>query len=1464
MATLIGVVSQVVGEVFAVAGDGARRPLVEGDRVYAGEQIVTGASGAISVAMTNGQQLTLGRDSSLTLNEQMLASAPDAPPPTGDTAPAAPSDSELTDVERLQAAIEAGVDPTLAGEATAAGPGAGGAGGAGAAGGGHSFVLLGETGGALDPVIGFPTEGLGSGPEFPNPDPTVLFDEPVVVPDFTPEIEVVYDDPSVDTGVGVVEEAALGNGETPAPGDGSNPDSLAETTTGQLIITSPDGVSSVQVQLQVQNIAGEWIDITNGGTVQGQYGFLTFDGAGNWDYTIEVSTVDHNIPGATGADDQVAETFAVRVIDNDGDISPAAPLTILINDDGPTALDDTAVSVAEDAVGTIGGAVLDNDTRGADGATLTSVNLGDGNGFQAIAALGTTLLSTANGTYTFTSAGAWTFDPTSGVSNAAGVSAGFTYTLTDGDGDTDTAVQPITVTDGTGPVAGDPISLVVDDQNLSDGSSPATPVTDDGSITFTPGSDAIASIMFSDDLGGLGGGLTWSRESDSKIVGKDGGVTIVTLSLGVVANVATVTATLADNYDSHPGINLDDLQDLGSVTVVATDTDGDFVEGTVDVSVSDDVPSVTAVVTDENAIRLNTQDAETIAAASDTASANFSGAFTVGSSSYGADGAGTTTWSYSLNLIAASGADSGLKSDGNTIYLYDVSGVIVGSTSATAVGVTAGNTVFSLSVNGTTGVVTLTQAQEIDHALPGASSNYDAQEAVLGTDLVGLKGTVTITDGDGDTDTDEQTLDLGGNVVFDDDGPVVSANAAVQLDDDALAGGNPGGIDDDANAANTSGTLGHSFGADGAGSVEWLTTGAPAGFTYEKSGDSLLIKQAGVTVLTVTLNTATGAYAVTQNAAIDHPTGLNENNDSFTLNYQVADGDGDTAPGALTINVDDDTPVVLNKTDLIYANSSNPVPGGTGIFDYSIGADRRTSFSVSNSDFSTISLSGTVGTAAITAALVSWAAETTTSATFDIQFMYAANPLTPSVLTPAEGTLTFDKVSGTYTVTLDAPIKSLLTTSSSMSRVSYDLEGSPQPEIVVSKLAADFFVRFTGDEEAPGAPVDFTTSNGDFVFVDDERFVGEQTWVSISGTANGVASDTLQDGEILNMDFYADDPLGSLNPHVDVDKALASGIYLKLAQLGAGEDLVVILKLIDPDDNSETTRAIIVDAGDIFRSSESNPYDITFTDGSDGLVIIESNDYNDADENYQIYGAQLIVSTENITGSGIDLIRATGASGGSTGTQDFEANPGLGADTDDNDVIKIVDIGILGTSTQNANLDFSFQVVDADGDTTSTQLLEVAIVGGSTFTGTENAEVIQGSAGNDSLLGNGGDDILIGGLGNDFLSGGAGGDTFKWQLNETGTDTVTGFVKGLDHLDLSELLTHTDPLTPGDLTNYLSFSPPEASTNSTTITVDANGTVGGTAGPTIVLEGVNLYEQYTPTSAGDLIGKMLDDGSLVV
>ncbi|WP_341303147.1 retention module-containing protein [Pseudomonas sp. TMP25] len=378
MATLIGVVSQVIGEVYAVAGDGTRRPLSEGDRVFAGEQIITGPAGALSVAMINGQQLTLGRESTLSLNEQMLAGT-SSPSASAAQVPAdVPSDSELTDVERLQAAIEAGVDPTLAGEAAAAGPGAGGA--PGAAGGGHSFVLLGETAGALDPVIGFPTKGLSIGLEFPNPEP-VQADQAPDAPDFTPEIDIEYQDESAEliAGPALVDEEGLANG--------TNSFSNSEQASGSIIINSPDGVSA----LEVQDVNGNWIDVTGGGVVQGQYGTLSVDAAGNWTYTLTSNTLNHTDLNATGADDQVGETFPVRVFDLDGDVSPTVFIDVLVNDDGPLAQlseqsEGLGIATVDESLPSLGGAATDGNGSAVLSAAVVQAQFGSVFGADGAAA----------------------------------------------------------------------------------------------------------------------------------------------------------------------------------------------------------------------------------------------------------------------------------------------------------------------------------------------------------------------------------------------------------------------------------------------------------------------------------------------------------------------------------------------------------------------------------------------------------------------------------------------------------------------------------------------------------------------------------------------------------------------------------------------------------------------------------------------------------------------------------------------------------------------------------------------------------------------------------------------------------------------------------------------------------------------------------------------------------------------
>lgn len=406
---------------------------------------------------------------------------------------------------------------------------------------------------------------------------------------------VVDDDDEV-----IVNEAALDlneDGDDLAEGTvtGSNPASTAETyTTGDLSGNVTGGVGPYSFVLLDAAI--------------GTYGQIQLNLDGTYTYTLTSPVDGPDADNGTNIEDD-AESFSFEVTDANGNTGTG---TIFINiiDDVPTAVNDTPVEVTEgDVVGEMGN-VLDNDTEGADGAMLTHVDVGEG--FVEITdgddeGGGDFSFDVAGvGVYTFNADGSWSFVPVASVDNTGGdVDASFNYRITDGDGDTDEALQPISIADGAGPEDADMISLTVDEDDLLDGSDATKEsLSDADTLTFVLGSDALASIAFDDDLTGLtlntdglaGDEVVWERTSDTEIVGKIGGATAITLTLSanLVAGTAQVTATLSDNF-THLAANGENVLDLGSVDIIATDIDGDSATGTVNVSVVDDVPQFTLV-----------------------------------------------------------------------------------------------------------------------------------------------------------------------------------------------------------------------------------------------------------------------------------------------------------------------------------------------------------------------------------------------------------------------------------------------------------------------------------------------------------------------------------------------------------------------------------------------------------------------------------------------------------------------------------------------------------------------------------------------------------------------------------------------------------------------------------------------------------------------------------------------------
>ncbi|WP_460156018.1 retention module-containing protein [Pseudomonas sp. S2_H10] len=586
MATLIGIVSKVIGQVFAVASDGTRRALVEGDKLFAGDQLSTGAEGAVAVHLQNGQELTLGRGSSMQMTPQLLANHI---PHVDSSEAVTPSQAQLTDVQQLQKAIAAGDDPTQTAEATAAGPATTTTGAPGGVqGSGHSFVMLEEVGGRVDPTIGFPTAGFNGIPELPeerlNADPNnnvVAADAPVVPP-VTPEVPEVPNNPVTLDGLSVANGELTVNEANLADGSARNPGAL--TQSGSFTVNAPDGLSSL-------SIGG--INVISGGVAAGfpqsittllgstltVTGYNPATGVVSYSYTLNGAETHASGEGANA----VGEHFTVVAGDSNGD-SATGSLDINITDDVPQAIDD-GNGVASETLLTLNGNVLTNDVQGADRVPVGE-NSGPITPGTFIGTYGTLVLN-ANGTYTYTlNTSDADFKALHGGGDGTET---FTYTLTDADGDSSTANLVLQIHNNDDPDTigglnlGGP-ELTVFEKNLGDGSAPdATALTQNGTFTFTA-LDGITTLT----VGGIavvsGGVAAGFPQSITTPLGNTLTITSFDLATGVV----NYSYTLNDNEAHATANGANALPEQFDVTLV--DDNGTTATGSLDVNIVDDLP----------------------------------------------------------------------------------------------------------------------------------------------------------------------------------------------------------------------------------------------------------------------------------------------------------------------------------------------------------------------------------------------------------------------------------------------------------------------------------------------------------------------------------------------------------------------------------------------------------------------------------------------------------------------------------------------------------------------------------------------------------------------------------------------------------------------------------------------------------------------------------------------------------
>jgi hypothetical protein len=699
---------------------------------------------------------------------------------------------------------------------------------------------------------------------------------------------------------------------------------------------------------------GEAVNLSlNGAVVEGRTAttnllVFTVSVAANGDVTLDqLRAVVH--PDATNPDDATSlssddlVTLTATITDKDGD-SAQATLNIgqnlVFEDDGPSisttgtepilTVDETVLATdatqsftanfssafGADGAGTLTYAL--GMTAGASGLTDTAtgeaVNLSLNGGVVEGRTATTNLLVftvsvAANGDVTLDQLRAVVHPDATNPDDATSLSSDdlvtLTATITDKDGDSAQATLnigqnlvfeddgPSISTTGTEPI------LTVDETVL------ATDATQSFTANFNSafGADGAGTLTYALGMTAGASGLTDTATGEAVNLSLNGAVVegrtattnLLVFTVSVAANgdvtldqLRAVVHPDATNPDDATSLSSDDLVTL---TATITDKDGDSAQATLNIGQNlvfeDDGPSIHTTGTEP----ILTVD-ETVLATDATQSftANFSSAF-------GADGAGTLTYALGMTAGASGLTDT---ATGEAVNLSLNGGVVEGRTATTNL------LVFTVSV-AANGDVTLDQIRAVVH--PDATNPDDAT-SLSSDDLVTL--TATITDKDGDSA--QATLNIGQNLVFEDDGPSISTTGTepiLTVDETVLA--------TDATQSFTA-NFNSAFGADGAGTLTYALgmTAGPSELTDTATGEAVNLSLNGAVVegRTATTNllvftvsvAANGDVTLDQLRAVVHPDATNpddatslSSDDLVTLTATITDKDGDSAQATLNI-----------------------------------------------------------------------------------------------------------------------------------------------------------------------------------------------------------------------------------------------------------------------------------------------------------------------------------------------------------------------------------------------------------------------------------------------------------------------------------------------------------------------------------------------------------------------------------
>ncbi len=633
------------------------------------------------------------------------------------------------------------------------------------------------------------------------------------------------------------------------------------------------------------------------------------------------------------------------------------------------------------------------------------------------------------------------------------------------------------------------------------------------------------------------------------VAGGVGGTPAFTITIDGATGAVTVTQheTLEHTVD---GADHDDalaLSGAASISVVqtVTDGDGDTASATsanaLGITFEDDGPKAEADTGVLAFVLLDESDG-TGSGADGINPGTISGAVISGlfaAPAYGVDGMGSVAYT----LSATNGAQTGLWLTGESGAGNEIILVKVSDTEYQGVAGGAGGTpAFTISIDGATGAVTVTQHQTLEHTADGGpGSAHDDVLALSGAAAISVVQTVT--DGDGDTAsaTSANTLRIG----FQDDGPkaeaVAGATASVLLDESDGTGSGADGINPGTITGATIEGLfaAPAYGADGAGSVAYTlsaTNGAQTGLwlTGESApGDEIILVKVsdteyqgvaggagGTPAFTISIDGATGAVTVTQHETLEHTVDGADHDDALALSgaasisvvQTVTDGDGDTASAtsanALGITFEDDGPTVIVPEDAVLSNSA----GAPQEFDLDVDGMVTDNY-------------GADGAGTVRFTVTDGQDSGLTSGGQPVTYHLSAGG---TVLTAKVGgaggttvfTVTLDPADGTYTVDMDRPVDAF--TQVDFDPGIYDFVGGNDPW-------AGFVPNGQDGNSPGGSPVD---DNSRDLLLTPIGASGSSINgnAASAGVGGGSGGQNIGAGEGIRLDFVQDltgDPAGS-------------------------------------------------------------------------------------------------------------------------------------------------------------------------------------------------------------------------------------------------------------------------------------------------------------------------------------------------